>query len=572
MDADETVPLASLGNVALPRITLQQAVRDGKEDVLRAWLARLANSSKKKQALNAKDSYGFTAMHYAARFNRFKIMSLLIAEEADPEALTDEGLTPLHYAARYTPLSQNDKEDDAAAPVTLRSNSRQIMELLVKICRVNVNVKDEYGSTPLHLACSRGNRAAVEVLLACETIDVNIPDVNLDTPLHDACLFGDAFIVEKLLENEADCLLANSDKDLPIHIACQEGLCDIVNQIMRRRFDQRANMLNMPDHEMNYPLHLACESGNAEIVKVLFLNGADPNITDNKGVTPLHVAAKEGFIDIAEVLLQYENADINVVDLDLMTPLHYAARHNKLEMMKFLLRKGADIQSQDRDSHTPLLKSVVYGNLPITDLLIKEGANPDDVDREGKSMVFIAAQENQSEILDCLISGVHEDLGRELVNTTDGTQNAPLHVACEKGNIESVKILLSCDRIKVDARNEADYTPLHLAAENGHSKIVKELCEYSLKKGMDIVKDEDDESNTPLHLACLNCHHKTAQVLIKFGAEHDARNGRLWTPLDCAAFVGKTKIVELLIRNEADIDSKDKKNVRDDERNELCNL
>ena len=49
---------------------------------MRLWLAQLPHSS-----LENKDTYGYTAMHYAAKFNRFKIMQLLVARGAGESAV-----------------------------------------------------------------------------------------------------------------------------------------------------------------------------------------------------------------------------------------------------------------------------------------------------------------------------------------------------------------------------------------------------------------------------------------------------------------------------------------------------
>ena len=257
----------------------------------------------------------------------------------DPKRKTDDGLTPLHYAARYTPVTQyTGGDDDDSAPVTIHSTSRQIMQLLV-LYKVNVNVQDIYGVTPLHLACSRGNRHAVDVLLACDKIDVNIQDKQQDTPLHDACLLGDAYIVEKLLDHGADCLITNDENSTPLHPACQEGHIDIVNLILLKRFEQKSQLLAAYDNEYNYPLHLACKSGQVEIVRVLFLNQADPSATKAGDLTALHIAAREVFVNIADILLQNENLDIDIREQNLLTPLHYAAKYNQTHMIEFLLKK-----------------------------------------------------------------------------------------------------------------------------------------------------------------------------------------------------------------------------------------
>ena len=58
-----------------------QAARDGREDVVRHYLDRLSDEET-QQVINARDSDGYTALHYAAKFNRFQIMYRLIAHDA----------------------------------------------------------------------------------------------------------------------------------------------------------------------------------------------------------------------------------------------------------------------------------------------------------------------------------------------------------------------------------------------------------------------------------------------------------------------------------------------------------
>lgn len=48
---------------------------------MRTWLD-VCPDKRKRKLLNTKDKYGFAAAHYAARFNRFKIMQLLLLDDA----------------------------------------------------------------------------------------------------------------------------------------------------------------------------------------------------------------------------------------------------------------------------------------------------------------------------------------------------------------------------------------------------------------------------------------------------------------------------------------------------------
>ena len=65
----------------------------------------------------------------------------------------------------------------------------------------------------------------------------------------------------------------------------------------------------------------------------------------------------------------------------------------------FYRLRGADIEGQDEDSNTPLLTAVAYGQKEAMETLLKKKCAVDVVDRNGKSIVFIAAEENQFELL-----------------------------------------------------------------------------------------------------------------------------------------------------------------------------
>ncbi len=64
-----------------------------------------------------------------------------------------------------------------------------------------------------------------------------------------------------------------------------------------------------------------------------------------------------------------------------------------------LLYRGADIEAQDEDSYTPLLMAIAYGQKSAMETLLTNKCSVDVVDRNGKSIVFIAAEENQAELL-----------------------------------------------------------------------------------------------------------------------------------------------------------------------------
>ena len=93
----------------------------------------------------------------------------------------------------------------------------------------------------------------------------------------------------------------------------------------------------------------------------------------------------------------------------------------------------------------------------------------------------------------------HKDAGA-LMLLYDGNKNTPLHVACELGDLEIVKLLFRYLDIKraLIHPNDAGNTPLHLACIGKHRDVVEKLIEHS--DITDVFGHQNNDGNTPLHL------------------------------------------------------------------------
>jgi len=200
----------------------------------------------------------------------------------------------------------------------------------------NVDEKDGYGRTPLHVAAKMGQARAVTLLITYGAgIDAN--DGHFGTPLHYAAWEGHAAVVRKLVAAGAD--------------------------------------VNLRSFQFNStPLQLALSRYHIDVTEFLLAGGANPNTRDEWDRTVLHDAAFKGLVNFAELLLAH-GAQVNAKDTEGLTPLHEAACGGNLEMAQVLLTHGADANATDIDGQTPLHVAAINGHREFFDLLVKEGAD-----------------------------------------------------------------------------------------------------------------------------------------------------------------------------------------------------
>lgn len=93
------------------------------------------------------------------------------------------------------------------------------------------------------------------------------------------------------------------------------------------------------------PLHWVAQRGLTVGIETLLENGADPNVTDDKGQTPLHFIAQKGIGKNQVQLLLEHGADLNRRDDAGQTPLDYAKKAKRKSLVDFLTNLGATIGS-----------------------------------------------------------------------------------------------------------------------------------------------------------------------------------------------------------------------------------
>ena len=133
---------------------------------------------------------------------------------------------------------------------------------------------------------------------------------------------------------------------------------------------------NVSDEKGTPYLHLAVRCGYPEIVDLLLSYGVNPNIRDQGKAVALHYTFMDGdeFIKISESLLK-SGADLNVQDKDGWSPLQAAVVQDSMRISNLFLKYGADPNHVDGFGNTPLNIAISNLNVELVRLLLEFGAN-----------------------------------------------------------------------------------------------------------------------------------------------------------------------------------------------------
>ncbi|KAJ9458065.1 putative ankyrin repeat protein L93 [Diplonema papillatum] len=220
-------------------------------------------------------------------------------------------------------------------------------------------------------------------------------------------------------------------------------------------------------------LHCACACGSVALVELLHQRGADLNIISKQGNTPLLVgAAKE------QVVVEYlcrNGAQVNIANYDGTTPLHRAAEAANFDVVQYLVHHEALVNAADGNGATPMvlaIQSKGSSRRKIIQLLADAGARVNVLLVNGMAPMHVAAQQGDDESLGLLLSkGADIDAASYMGMTA-------LHCACMAGWVNTAKFLID-HGADPDIEDAAGRTPAAIST----SPIISEMCASSSKKG-----------------------------------------------------------------------------------------
>jgi hypothetical protein len=189
----------------------------------------------------------------------------------------------------------------------------------------------------------------------------------LNERLSTAAQLGDLSECNRLLKAGAWVNSVDAAGYLPIHYACSGGFYDVVKLFLEYGADHSSFLTG------HSPLVVAANNGRIDIISLLISFGA--SLEDKGGARcPATIAAMlNGHLETLAYLLNEANADLDAFDANENTALHLAVRlpdkERSIQVILYLLEKGADTTKLNRKGHTALQVALYDENKPAAHAL-----------------------------------------------------------------------------------------------------------------------------------------------------------------------------------------------------------
>lgn len=385
------------------------------------------------------------------------------------------------------------------------------------------------------------------------------------------------------------------DKDTIFKLAANPKYFD---EIQKKLQTLDFNVNTECDTNGDFLLHIVCKKGLSQLPLMMALvkiQGADVELCNAEGHTPLMLAAATGNCVLCDVLMCLFGADPNKPNPNTgRCALHYAVEGNHSKTVECLLRRGADVNVEDLHGRRPddiplcqgtnddchevikfnrtrrieaLSERIRKGELEVHHLLPTDMCVVDD---EGYTLIMMAAIYNRADVLKTLLQTNAKTIDAQHIKTG----MTALAIAAQMGNVEAVDLLLS-HGANPTIQDMKDYLPLHHAVLNNQEKVVDAMLEdhyfpqcytglftatrlckktsihTKLKKAF---TRRQDQVVTPKLLACaLNGSADELYQLLDEGDNINLKSGTGNWPLYLAVQNGHLDIVKLLFERGGDI-------------------
>ena len=195
-------------------------------------------------------------------------------------------------------------------------------------------------------------------------------DEKQSTSLMKSIAFNDLQIFNKLILIKENLNIVDLNGDVALHYACEKYTkFDYVEMLIKNGAD-----VNIANKIGETPLMVACHHQNLQMITLLLKNGAKVNAFDFKGQTALMLATLHGFwrFPVIKLLLKY-GANINQTDHNGDCALHYALFCRIERAANILINEGCLVDIRNKFGFSPLVYGAMEGDIDNIILLVISG-------------------------------------------------------------------------------------------------------------------------------------------------------------------------------------------------------
>ncbi|KAK6958880.1 ankyrin repeat protein [Biomphalaria glabrata] len=342
--------------------------------------------------------------------------------------------------------------------------------------QANVEVKGREG-TALDIAVKYKKMECAKILLeekvkrgledACKAA-IEYKEVCLMEHLHDKFTLDikDAKLLEWTIESDS--------KDILTFLISKGA--DVNSKIVKQSYYSSSRQPSFV-----YPLHLSVAKENLDLIKLLIESGADIDIVDSNGDTPLFYACSKKNVEILKYLLT-TGAEINTTNDFGKTPIFVTVELNQVLHFKMLLKWGADVSVCDKEGNSLICQAIKCRCADIVSLLLDLGVDTHDITKDGDSaltLLFKTLKTHyyfEKEKFDKILRHMLQESVD--VNRQDVKRNTALMIACKLDTHwpEAVNLLLQ-KGANVNMVNDRNESALSVTLTKRNFDLTKVLLE-----------------------------------------------------------------------------------------------
>ncbi|KAL3428453.1 ankyrin repeat protein [Phlyctema vagabunda] len=461
---------------------------------------------------NFKDESGFTLLQYLARnctksstAEECETIRLLLEKGFPVDYCGPDGYGVLHHMAEcgfqlgfatileFTPditLKSDITKTPNISALNLASvyGHSGIVELILADAKTKGLVDtvtkqtDKFGNSPLHLAAINGHDSTIKLLLKFGALDIDAKNQLGSTALIIAAAYGWHIVTKTLLNVGADIGSLNHHLNTPLHQAAIGNKPEIITILLE--YSAKSNIkkkgslddfMNLRNVKGETALQIAAACGFTQVVDILLAKGADPLLA-NQSVQPWISAAINGHMNLSAKLKAHMDyiadrkhgsghveasgddsltgsewnkytlsralmeavkarsvpacrsfleagADPNIISKAdsrgyKQVPLHFVAANGLAALVELLLEFGAKLNIQDTHGREPLHLAARFGHPWVTKALLERKADVFACDSQMKTPFHYAAASSSLECLETLMRHYSEKITRCPLNTT----------------------------------------------------------------------------------------------------------------------------------------------------------